>query len=60
MNPVQYLREVREELGKVVWPSNSQTRRYALAVLVVVAVATLYVFGLDSLFGILSGWLYQD
>jgi preprotein translocase subunit SecE len=60
MSPFQYLREVRAELSKVVWPKNAEVRRTALAVLVVVVVATLYVFGLDSLFGVLSGWLYGD
>jgi hypothetical protein len=29
-------------------------------VLVAVVIVTTYVFGLDSLFGILSGWLYKD
>jgi len=60
MNLIQYLRETREELRKVVWPSNAETRRYVLAVLFVVLVVTLYIFGLDSLFGVLSGWLYRD
>jgi preprotein translocase subunit SecE len=60
MNLIQYLRETREELRKVVWPSKAETRRHVLAVLFVVVVATLYIFGLDSLFGVLSGWLYRD
>jgi len=25
-----------------------------------VVIVTVYVFGLDSLFGVLSGWLYKD
>lgn len=60
VQPIQYLREVREELRKVVWPDHSQVRRYAIAVLVIVALVTLYVFALDSLFGVFSGWLYRD
>jgi preprotein translocase subunit SecE len=60
VQPIQYLREVREELRKVVWPEYSQVRRYAFAVLAIVALVTLYVFALDSLFGVFSGWLYRD
>jgi preprotein translocase subunit SecE len=60
VQPIQYLREVREELKKVVWPDNAQVRRFTLAVLATVVLVTLYVFALDSLFGVFSGWLYRD
>jgi preprotein translocase subunit SecE len=60
VQPIQYLREVRDEMRKVIWPGSGQIRRYVLAVLAVVVMATLYVFALDSLFGVLSGWLYRD
>jgi preprotein translocase subunit SecE len=57
---VQYVREVRDEMRKVSWPTGSEVRRYSVIVLVAVVVVTVYVFGLDSLFGVLSGWLYKD
>jgi len=60
VRPLEYIREVREELSKVVWPTASAVRRYSIAVLVLVALVTLYVFALDSVFGVFSGWLYQD
>lgn len=60
VQPIQYLREVRDELRKVVWPDHSQVRRYVVAVLAVVGLVTLYVFALDSLLGVFSGWLYRD
>ena len=56
----QYVREVRDEMRKVSWPTWPEVRRYSIIVLVAVVVVTVYVFGLDSLFGILSGWLYKD
>jgi preprotein translocase subunit SecE len=34
-------------------------RRFSLIVLGTVVIYTAYVFGLDSLFGVLSGWLYD-
>jgi preprotein translocase subunit SecE len=56
----QYVREVRDEMRKVSWPKWPEVRRYSIIVLVAVVIVTTYVFGLDSLFGILSGWLYKD
>ena len=59
-SPVQYVREVRDEMRKVAWPHWPEVRRYALIVLITVVVITAVVGGLDSLFGILAGWLYKD
>lgn len=33
-NPIQFIREARSELGKVVWPSRQETIRITLAVVV--------------------------
>ncbi|MFM2046977.1 MAG: preprotein translocase SecE subunit [Actinomycetota bacterium] len=60
VGPGQYLREVRDEMSKVAWPNWPEVRRYSLIVLVTVAVITAYVGGLDSVFGIFSGWLYKE
>ena len=59
VGPLQYLREVRDEMRKVAWPKWPEVRRFSLIVLVTVVLYTAYVFGLDSLFGVLSGWLYD-
>jgi preprotein translocase subunit SecE len=56
---VQYLREVRDEMRKVAWPKWPEVRRFSIIVLVTVVLYTAYVFGLDSLFGVFSGWLYD-
>jgi preprotein translocase subunit SecE len=58
--PAQYLREVRDEMRKVAWPKWPEVRRFSLIVLTTVVIYTLFVFGLDSLFGVLSGWLYDN
>jgi preprotein translocase subunit SecE len=58
--PVTYLREVRDEMRKVAWPKWPEVRRFSLIVLTTVVIYTLFVFGLDSLFGVLSGWLYDN
>jgi preprotein translocase subunit SecE len=57
--PATYIREVRDEMRKVAWPHWPEVRKYAIIVLVAVVIYTGYVFGLDSLFGQLSSWLYD-
>ena len=57
--PAQYLREVRDEMRKVAWPKWPEVRRFSIVVLITVVLYTAYVFGLDSLFGVISGWLYD-
>jgi preprotein translocase subunit SecE len=47
--PRQFLREVRQELKKVAWPSRRELGLYTLVVLTSVVVLTTYVFGLDFL-----------
>ena len=51
--PLQFLREVRSELRKVAWPSRKELLSYSLVVLVSVTIITLYITGLDRLFGTL-------
>jgi preprotein translocase subunit SecE len=45
-----FLKEVRQELAKVDWPTRRELVSYSIVVLVTVTVLTAYVFGLDSLF----------
>jgi preprotein translocase subunit SecE len=47
--PRQFIREVRQELKKVAWPSRRELLSYTLVVLVSVVILTTYVFGLDFL-----------
>jgi preprotein translocase subunit SecE len=46
----QFLKEVRQELKKVLWPTRRELVTYTIVVLVTVVVLTSYVFGLDVLF----------
>ena len=46
----QFLKEVRQELKKVIWPTRQELVTYTIVVLVTVTVLTSYVFGLDVLF----------
>jgi preprotein translocase subunit SecE len=46
----QFLKEVRQELKKVDWPSRRELVSYTVVVLVTVVVMTTFVFGLDYVF----------
>ena len=46
----QFLKEVRQELRKVDWPSRRELISYTVVVLVTVIVMTSLVFGLDFVF----------
>ena len=48
--PKQFLKEVRQELKKVQWPTRTELIAYTVVVLVSVTVLTSYVFGLDFVF----------
>jgi preprotein translocase subunit SecE len=45
--PRQFLREVRNELKKVAWPTRGEVITYTVVVLFTVTFVTFYVFGLD-------------
>ena len=59
VGPLQYLREVRDEMRKVAWPKWPEVRRFSIIVFVTVVLYTAYVRGLDALFGVFSSWLYD-
>ena len=59
VGPRQYLREVRDEMNKVSWPKWPEVRRMSGIVLATVILYTAFIGGLDALFGVLSGWLYN-
>ncbi|MDF2566896.1 MAG: preprotein translocase, SecE subunit, bacterial [Oscillospiraceae bacterium] len=46
----RFFKDLRSELGKVVWPSKKQTYNNTIVVIVFIVIAGLFVWGLDSLF----------
>ena len=54
--PRQFLKEVRQELKKVAWPTRHELWAYTVVVLVSVVVLTSFVFGLD--YGFSKGVLH--
>ncbi len=56
---VKYFKDARAEFKKVVWPTPKETTHNTVVVIVVCIVAALFIFGMDSLFGLLNGLLFH-
>ena len=56
----QYLREVRDEMRKVAWPTRPEVKRYSIIVIITVVVYTALVGGLDFVFAEFSQWFYSS
>ena len=48
-NPVKFLQEVRQEVGKVTWPSRQETLISTVMVLVMVALASVFFLAADQI-----------
>lgn len=53
----RYIREVRSELSKVLWPSREQATNLTLVVLAVMVAMGLFLGLLDTVFGVLVEFL---
>jgi len=56
-SPGEFLRQVRTEAGKVVWPTRQETVRTAIFVFIMMVILAVFFLGVDSLFGALVRWL---
>jgi preprotein translocase subunit SecE len=48
-NPVKFLQEVRQEVGKVTWPSRNETLISTVMVLAMVALASIFFLAADQI-----------
>ena len=58
VGPAQYLREVRDEMRKVAWPTKDEVVRYSIVVIITVVIYTAFGRLRDFVFGFFSEWLY--
>lgn len=56
-NIITFLKEVKEELIKVAWPSREQTIRYTILVIIVAIAVGLFLGGLDYILTAISASL---
>ena len=60
-NPLTFLREVKGEMKKVIWPSWSQTVNNTLVVIAFILVVAIFLAIIDTLFsGVARGFIIGD
>ena len=55
--PAEFLRQVRAETSKVVWPTRKETITTAIMVLIMTSILAIFFLGTDSLFSSIVQWL---
>ena len=56
-SPGEYIRQVRAEAGKVVWPTRKETITTAIMVMILTTVLAIFFFGIDSLLNTIAQFL---
>ncbi len=56
---IKYFKDAKSEFKKVVWPTPKETTHNTVVVVILCGLAALFIFGLDSLFGLLNGLLFR-
>ena len=49
-SPGEFIRQVRTEIGKVVWPSRQETVQTAVMVLIMTIILAVFFLGVDAVF----------
>ncbi len=56
-SPGEFIRQVRTETSKVVWPTRQETITTAIFVGIMMIVMSLLFLGIDTVFGAVVSWL---
>jgi preprotein translocase subunit SecE len=56
-SPGEFLRQIRAEGSKVVWPTRQETITTAIFVAIMMTILALFFLGIDSMFGAAVRWL---
>lgn len=57
-NILDYVKSVRGEWFKIVWPSRDSVTRATIMILVVSGLAALFFFVVDSVLNAIVGWIF--
>jgi preprotein translocase subunit SecE len=49
-SPGEFIRQVRTEIGKVVWPTRAETVQTAIMVLIMTTILAIFFLGVDAVF----------
>jgi preprotein translocase subunit SecE len=59
INPLEFVRQVRQEVGRVTWPSRKETTVTTAMVFAMVVVAAMFFFMVDEGLGIVVRWAFS-
>jgi len=59
-SPGEFIRQVRAEATKVVWPTWPETSRTAIFVAIMMLILAVFFLGIDSVFGFSVRWLLDQ
>ena len=59
-SPGEFIRQVRAEAGKVVWPTREETTRTAIFVAIMMVLLAVFFLGIDTVFGSAVRWLLDQ
>ena len=57
VSPGEFIRQVRSEASKVVWPTRRETLMTAVMVLIMTSLLAIFFLGIDSVFSTIVKWL---
>ena len=60
VSPGEFMRQVRTEASKVVWPTRRETLMTAVMVMIMAAVLAVFFLGVDSLFSTIVQFLLRQ
>jgi preprotein translocase subunit SecE len=60
VSPGEFIRQVRAETAKVVWPSRKETVTTAIMVIIMTTILGLFFFGVDSFFSAIVQFLLRQ
>lgn len=51
ISPLQFFRQVKQEVRKVAWPTKNEVIRTSIMVIIIVAIASTFFFFVDQILG---------
>ena len=60
VSPGEFIRQVRAETSKVVWPTRKETVTTAIMVMIMTAMLAIFFFGVDGMFSAIVKFLLSS
>ncbi len=56
-SPALFVRQVKQEVSKITWPSRAETMQGTIAVIVICLILAAFLFAVDSVFANVIRWI---